>query len=513
MSRSATFGWLVGVVALLAIGLIPEVRADEPDPDASPALCGELDTPENGIQGDVPKDEQESGRAEQGYNCGLALVGHHDLEGGGNADMAWSDHCAYVKHPEGLKVVDVKDPTKPKLVGRLESRGAMSGAEGIMARTTADRAVLVVGLNGAEERTDVPVDVYDVSNCANPKHRSTVYFPENMHNLGLSMDATKVYASMPLQVVDITDPAHPGPVEQFQCELAAQAPPGYLGLITWNGESRKDPQCAAMIAHEFDFSPDDERMYVGDQMPGESNLYIVDLTTTPRDVISWIPGPAHGVRRADIGGKRHLLHSDETLASPAPLPPTFLANGCVPEPVTPLGGAAQAFLTDISAEAAPARVSELKLAINDPTNCAARNESGVKATVHYNEVDDADDATFALLGMSNAGVRLFDIRNPASPKEVAYFNPGQLVGTDGSKVLDTVFAHVHYEKSTGHVWLSTRNGGFWVLELEPQVRAALELPEMPTEHPDGAPARTASLHIVDAIPPADLRTAFAYCTT
>ena len=61
-------------------------------------LCGQNDLPEGPIQGDVPKADQDSGRAQQGYNCGLSLLGHTSLDFDGrpnaNANMAWAGHCA-----------------------------------------------------------------------------------------------------------------------------------------------------------------------------------------------------------------------------------------------------------------------------------------------------------------------------------------------------------------------------------------------------------------------------------
>src|SRR3954464_6089008 len=55
--------------------------------------CGADDLQEEGIQGDGSKADQDSRRAEKGYNCGLALVGHTTLDKdgrppGGNANMA-----------------------------------------------------------------------------------------------------------------------------------------------------------------------------------------------------------------------------------------------------------------------------------------------------------------------------------------------------------------------------------------------------------------------------------------
>ena len=73
---------------------------------------------------------------------------------------------------------------------------------------------------------------------------------------------------------------------------------------------------------------------------------------------------------------------------------------------------------------------------------------------------------------------------------MAYFNPGQYRSSDGTTVLDRARMHTYYDASTGHIWLTTETGGFWVLELEPQVRSALGLPPARSVHKDGAPART-----------------------
>ncbi|MGH7858155.1 MAG: hypothetical protein ACREQY_12595, partial [Candidatus Binatia bacterium] len=156
-------------------------------------------------------------------------------------------------------------------------------------------------------------------------------------------------------------------------------------------------------------------------------------------------------------------------------------------------GAAQAFLMDISDETAPTTVSELELAINKPEAefCAAQLDSRVRSTIHYQEVDDPNDTTFAMLSMGNAGLRVFDIRNPEAPVEVAYFNPGAIRRADGSTSLDSAGAHTHYDPSTGHIWLRTRTGGFWALEIEPQVREALGLPPIAGLYPNGRPARPA----------------------
>ena len=73
---------------------------------------------------------------------------------------------------------------------------------------------------------------------------------------------------------------------------------------------------------------------------------------------------------------------------------------------------------------------------------------------------------------------------------------------------DQAWAHVRYRPDTGHLWLTTASGGFWVLELEPQLRAALGLPARPTLHPQGASVRPPASHGLAARSAAQVQ---AYC--
>jgi hypothetical protein len=42
---------------------------------------------------------------------------------------------------------------------------------------------------------------------------------------------------------------------------------------------------------------------------------------------------------------------------------------------------------------------------------------------HYCSVDNKKHATTLACGYFNSGIRVFDIRNPLRPKEIAYYNP------------------------------------------------------------------------------------------
>lgn len=461
-------------------------RDDGPSDDVR---CGDLDRPETGLRGDVPLVDQLSGRADEGYNCGLAVVGHDPIgERGSNGNMAWAGDCAYIAG-DGIAVMDVSDPTAPRHVRTLKTPGSLDTLETLHAVEAEDRSILVAGRYGLffdfQLQDSAPVDVYDVSECTDPQLLTTIDVPQSVHNLTLTADARTMWSTLPLQAYDLTDPARPE----------------YLGNL--ENELRASGTIALEYAHEVWPSEDGTRIYLGGQVPIDERSYIIDVSQWPAGparVVSTMSGPGHSVRTATVDGRRYLLRSEESVINQT-------ANSCLPSALTPVGGVAEAFLTDITDETDPRPAGELGLEINRPRHCPAQLLSGVNASSHYHDVDDPDDTTFAMVSMWNAGLRIFDLRDPASPQEVAYFNPGRFpspLGNQGAPLdpfldlassrtnLDQAWAHVRYRPDTGHIWLSTRIGGFWVLELEPQIRAALDLPEVRSSNPNGGPPRPPS---------------------
>ena len=466
--------------------------------------CGPSDRPEPGVQGDVPRAQQESNEAFGGYNCGLALIGHATLNGDGrtptgNANMAWAGDCAYVAgagalfgspNPtpgDGVAVIDVRNPRQPRHVRTLRTPGATATLETLHAVKTKRHAILVVGQYGNDHwpAPEKPMDIYDVRDCANPKHLQTVWFPENIHNLTISGNARYVFATQPLQVVDLKPLYDKDPKTEAVLlgNVESQIPSPYVSPYPVADvddplpDEVKGATTSPYISHEAWPSYDGTKLYLGGQLPAWETFTIVDISQwlqrdasgepvgRPR-VISQRSGRGHSIRTATIGGRRYALHSEESVFVPS--------GGCVPEEANPVTGPAEPWLTDITDEADPVRVSQFGLAINQPQNCPAQADSGVHASVHYHDVDDEADTTFVMASMWNAGLRVFDVRDPAKPTEVAYFNPAD-VDPGPDVTLDQAWGHVRYIPKKGHIWFATDSGGFWVLELEPQLRRHLGL--------------------------------------
>jgi hypothetical protein len=182
-------------------------------------------------------------------------------------------------------------------------------------------------------------------------------------------------------------------------------------------------------------------------------MWVLDMTGPDPVVLSVTQeAPGHSVDFMTVGDREYLLHSNE-----------IGGTACIPEQVRPkyVGMGDRAYLLDISDETAPVKTSELILADSKFENCGPANTGGPSTA--YHDVDDPLDSSYAVIGFGSAGFRFFDIREPASPVEVAYFNWGASEHTK-----------VYVIPETGHIWASDADG-FRVLELEPQVIAHLQL--------------------------------------
>src|SRR5262249_46436577 len=143
-----------------------------------------------------------------------------------------------------------------------------------------------------------------------------------------------------------------------------------------------------------------------------------------------------------IHGKSYLVHVDEAgTAGGNATAAGSLANwqkSC--DGGMPLFSMARIY--DISDEKNPQVVSKLLLEVHDPVNCdrVLPDLAGVLIQgygSHYCSVDNRSKATTLACGYFNAGIRVFDIRDPIRPREIAYYNPaGSTSPSPGSNHLN-----------------------------------------------------------------------------
>jgi hypothetical protein len=142
-------------------------------------------------------------------------------------------------------------------------------------------------------------------------------------------------------------------------------------------------------------------------------------------------------------------------------------------------------IIDIRDETRPKIVSRLALEVHNPANCAQVLPDLVGLSIftygsHYCSVDNKHHATTLVCGYFNSGIRVFDIRDPRRPKEIAYYNPaGETTVSPGSNHggnfvpggPDWCSAQAHLHIADGHgrqgtLWTTCQDNGLLMLKFE-----------------------------------------------
>jgi hypothetical protein len=415
--------------ATLGAGGIGKVF-EGPVPQAS---CAAGAQPETDIQGRVSMADRLSGRSEQGYWCNLDVIGRQGSDAG--IMMTWYKNCAYYSGPQGkgTYVIDVSDPTNPVLTDTLTSKAMLDPWESLKASQSKGLLAATFSVFGPSV-----FDLYDVSNyCGKPVALSLGPVLHIGHEGGWSPDGNTFWASgastTVITAIDVSNSTQPVAIKQWS-----------LGQV-----------------HGVSISDDGNRAYVAQTSAPiegggglDNGLSIYDIsevqnrTFDPKMTligsVYWNDGGTsqHAIP-ITIGGHPYAIFVDEAL------------NGAVR-------------IIDIGDETAPFVVSKLRLQIHMPENQVLRDEDGDSGILsydgHYCSVATRDDPEILICNMMWSGLRVFDIRNPMKPIEVAYYNetPTGRGGTGGH-------LQPRFIPERGEVWFAFGGSGFFVARLTPNV--------------------------------------------
>ena len=423
VSRGGTLAYSLASVLLIA-GIVTSTESvgaeaggvafEGPVPRAD---CGPGSQPETALQGQVPLEDRTSGRSASGYRCNLELVGQHQGEGA-SLMGAWYDHCYYygtapsgvVKSP-GVQVIDASDPKHPKLATTLATPASTEPWESL--KVHEGRGLLAAVQVGPAFNPPTIFGVYDVKNdCAAPRLLSTLPLPVPEHEGTWAPDGNTYWAGHwggGLTAIDVSDPRDP--------------------RVLYVDDSR---------SHGLSLSADSNTAYlaVPATLEGEPNgLRIVDVSDVqsrrplPRihtlSSLYWTDG---GVAQLTIpvtyGSRPFLIVIDESGSRSGD------RSGGITGFRSPAGATR---IIDISDVTRPRIVSKLKLEIQMPEHAQTHRadtegNGAVGYQAHYCNVDQAVDPTALACSYVQSGIRLFDVRNPYQPGEIAYFNPPAQIG-------------------------------------------------------------------------------------
>ena len=437
----------------------------EPTPQGD---CGPGSRPETGMQGRVSRDDHASGRAAEGFTCNAELVGKftkpntplNTVPGvenafgsvGGFKVLRYVDdaghECAYydttLLFPTnifdalvGVNVMDMSDPSNPVLSERLVTPAMLSPHESLV---LSKKRGLLAAVTGNPAFLPGVVDVYDISNdCRHPVLRSSLPTGIIGHESGMAPDGRTFYSASPgsqtLVPVDISNPSLTRPL------LAAQ-----------------------YDSHGLTISDDGNRAYVAGTGSG---LIILDTS----DVQSRAPNP-------QVREIARLQWESMSIPQNA-IPVTIQGHEYLVEidEFGTLNEVGAGRMIDIGDETNPRVVSNLRLEVHQPENfgeisgdVGAGNQLGGYAG-HYCSVPRTKDPKIVACSMILSGLRVFDIRDPENPREVAYFNapvtprivPG---GTDTPPgASNWAMSAPAFAPERGEIWYSDGYSGFYALRV------------------------------------------------
>ena len=408
------------------------------------AVCGPGDHPETALQGQVPASLRASGF--QGFNCNLQLIGQSRGDGANWQTTEFKDRaghtCGYHgtsfstanRTHLGVPVVDLTDATNPTPAGYLTTTSMLDPWESLKVN---ERRQLLAADNGHNGGGGPEVDIYDLSgDCRTPQLLASVavgtvggggsvapvvghegaWAPDGLTYYGgdLRTNGGQYYA------VDTVNPTAPRLITTW-----------VPGIANVHGMSISDDGNRGYFVSLGFNTPAD---LTDPTRPATNGLLIYDLSQIQARVLNpqvrlistllWKDGSvAQHTIPVKIGGKPYVVFVDEGgsggLSSVAQAQ-AACAAGFPPFPM--------ARIIDVSDETNPAIVSRLALEIHAPKSCPIVVPDFVGLSIftygsHYCSVDNKQNATTLACGYFNSGIRVFDIRDPLHPKEIAYYNP------------------------------------------------------------------------------------------
>jgi hypothetical protein len=426
-----------------------------PDSGPTPGIpCDKGSMPEK-IQGKAPAADYESGRAAKGYYCNARQVAQFGQTGGyrveryvdkaGNECAFWDSTLLWPHNVlgqgtdgPGAYVMDMSDPAKPVLTDVLRSPAMQTPHESLRLNTKRGLLVAVMANPGADPGF---VDVFNVSeDCRHPVLESSTPMGLVGHEGGFSPDGKTYYAAglyaHTLTAVDLSNPKAP--------------------VLLW--------ATADYQPHGVSVSDDGTRLYVAEAafQDGESDfsgLTILDVTEVQERVVNpnveivsrltWpqVSTPQNATPFTQDGHK-YLLQTDE-----------FGSGENI--------GAAR--IIDIENEKKPFVVSNIRLAVNkgEQTEDPGDDAPFQGYQGHYCSLPSRVDPYMVACSFIMSGLRVFDIRNPERPREVAYFNEPLIAGEDvyPNKAGAFAMSAPAYDEATGDIWYTDGHTGFFVVRL------------------------------------------------
>jgi hypothetical protein len=455
------------------------------------AACAPHDHPESGLQGQVPAPLRKVGGF-AGFNCNLELVGQSRGDGAGWQNVFYSDRsghvCSYYdtspiatgRTHTGVVVVDATDANHPVPTAYLASPAMVDPLESLKVNARRQLLAAVDSITG----TGGPmIELYDISaDCrfprllspTRPQGSAAPQDPVRGDEGSFSPDGLTYYATNLrgglIYPIDVSDPQRPRVLAEWSMPFnqrtsgLSTSEDGNRAYLTLFGHGSAAPARGRPSLDNGVIIAD-----VSDVQARRVNPQIKVIST-----LLWGDGSAsHQTIPLRIDGKAYLIATDQggsgvangdgwTAACRAGLPAWSMAR-----------------IIDIEDERNPTIAAKLALEVNDPKNCGEvlpdlTGLSGFTYDNHYCSVDNQQNATTLACASFESGVRVFDIRNPSHPKEIAYFVPPSVTtpgpGSWNNRAAatgrpDHCSAQIRLDAATSTLMTTCQDNGFLALKF------------------------------------------------
>lgn len=280
------------------------------------------------------------------------------------------------------------------------------------------------------------IDIYDVSqDCRAPVLKASAPIGVLGHESGFAPDGNTLYVAalhLPvITVVDVSDPTVPkvlGVYDYYSHGIDVSDDGNRVYVAAYSGRLSENPRGPFILD-----SSEIQARKPNPQLPMISKLTWAQVSTPQIN------------RPITIKGHPYLVEMDE------------FGSG---EKV----GAAR--IIDIADEKNPKVISNIRLEVNQASAHASDqvNDYGTGSlqnyTGHYCNVPQREDPGIVACTFILSGLRVFDIRDPHNPKEIAYFN-GPLQPGESSYAMSSP----SFVPERGEIWYSDGNTGFYVVRL------------------------------------------------
>ncbi len=417
------------------------------------ARCNRASRPEGGLQGRVARG------SDKGFACNVKLLGREGEQGGFKVERytdAAGHECAFYDTAlvfptnapyastaaPGTAVLDMTKPAMPVRTATLQTPAMLSPHESVLVNA---RRGLLAAVAGNPTTYPGIVDLYDIrTDCRKPELLSSLPVGFLGHESGFSPDGNTFWAtslfSNSVTAIDVTDPRVPSTV--------------------WIGN---------LSSHGLSISADGNRAYLSALTGGLTILDVSEIQARTPDpqarVVSELTWPELSIPQialpVTIKGKPYLVETDEFSVGNR--------GGPIPASNGKFVGAAR--IIDISDETAPRVVSNLRLAVHQPENRqTVRDDPGAGSpgqgyAAHYCGVPRLRNPKIVACSMIASGLRLFDIRNPAKPREIGYFVAPAKVSTVTPDGANYAMSRPTFDIRHREVWYSDAGSGFYALRV------------------------------------------------